>query len=74
MQVPVQITFRDIPSSDAIEARIHEETEKLEKIYDNITSCRVIIESLPSQPQKREPVSHRHLSQRARRGHRSHQR
>ncbi|MBT4710726.1 MAG: ribosome-associated translation inhibitor RaiA [Alphaproteobacteria bacterium] len=45
MQVPVQITFRDIPSSEAIEARIHEEAEKLEKIHDNITSCRVVIES-----------------------------
>ena len=44
MQVPVQITFRGIPSSDAIEVRIQEEAEKLEKIYDNITSCRVVIE------------------------------
>ena len=45
MQVPVQITFRGIPSSDAIEARIQDETGKLEKIHDNITSCRVVIES-----------------------------
>jgi ribosome-associated translation inhibitor RaiA len=45
MQVPVQITFRGIPSSDAIEARVQEEAEKLGKFHDNITSCRVVIES-----------------------------
>ena len=45
MQVPVQITFRGLGSSAAIEARIHEEAEKLEKVHDNITSCRVVVES-----------------------------
>ena len=45
MQTPVQVTFRGIPSSDAIEARIFDEAKKLEKIHDKITSCRVVLES-----------------------------
>ena len=45
MQAPVQITFRGIPPSDAIEERIHEEAAKLERIHDNITACRVVMEA-----------------------------
>jgi cold shock CspA family protein len=43
MQVPVQIAFEDIGHSDAIEARVREETHKLEQFYERITSARVII-------------------------------
>ncbi len=45
MQAPVQVTFRGIPPSEAIEARIHEEAAKLERIHDNITACRVVVEA-----------------------------
>lgn len=51
MQLPLQITFRDIPHSDAIEAAIQEKAAKLEQFYDRIMSCRVIIEA---------PHGHRH--------------
>ncbi len=43
MQVPVQVTFRDMPVSDAIEAACWEESEKLERYYDRITSCRIVV-------------------------------
>lgn len=45
MQIPLQITFRDLPPSDAIEARVRSETAKLERYFDRITACRVVIEA-----------------------------
>jgi len=45
MIVPVQITFRNMPPSDAVAARVQEEAEKLDEFYKRITSCRVIIEA-----------------------------
>ena len=44
MQLPCQITFRDIPPSEAVEAKIRQKVEKLNRFYDRIISCRVIIE------------------------------
>jgi ribosomal subunit interface protein len=43
MQVPVQVTFRDMPLSDAVEAACHREAEKLDRYFDRITSCRVVV-------------------------------
>src|SRR5438309_3765164 len=45
MILPVQITFRNMPPSDAVAARVQEEAKKLDEFYRRITSCRVIIET-----------------------------
>lgn len=45
MQIPVQIAFRGMNSSPALEARINEKAEKLEQYHDRITSCRVVVEA-----------------------------
>jgi ribosome-associated translation inhibitor RaiA len=45
MQLPVQITWRDIAPSPTVEAKIREEAAKLDEFYDRITSCRVTIEN-----------------------------
>lgn len=45
MQIPLQITFRGMEPSDAVEANIREKAEKLEKFAEHITSCRVIVEA-----------------------------
>lgn len=45
MQTPVQITFRGMPTSDAVERRIREKAAKLEHYHDRITSCRVVVEA-----------------------------
>ena len=45
MILPVQITFRNMPPSDAVAARVQEEAEKLDEFYKRITSCRVIVEA-----------------------------
>jgi ribosomal subunit interface protein len=44
MRIPLQITFRQIPKSEAIEAIINEKASKLDRFYDRIMSCRVVIE------------------------------
>lgn len=44
MQLPIQISFRNMESSPAVEARIREEAEKLSEFYDNIIGCRVMAE------------------------------
>ena len=45
MQTPLQITFRHMETSEALEANIREKAADLEKVYDNITSCRVVVET-----------------------------
>ena len=44
MQTPLQITFRDMEPSAAVEANIREKAGKLEQFYDRIMSCRVVVE------------------------------
>jgi ribosomal subunit interface protein len=44
MKTPLQITFRDIEHSDALEAHIREKAEKLETFFEPIMSCRVVVE------------------------------
>ena len=46
MQVPLQITVRDFPQSEALEARIREKAVKLGEFHPRITSCRVTVEEL----------------------------
>ncbi len=45
MQTDVRITFRDIPPSDAIEARVRERVTKLEEFHGRITACKIAIEA-----------------------------
>ncbi len=45
MKLPLQITFRDMPSSEAVETRIREKAAKLDEFYDRIMSCRVVVEA-----------------------------
>jgi ribosomal subunit interface protein len=44
MQVPLQITIRDMESSDALETHIREKAQKLDEFFDRIMSCRVVVE------------------------------
>jgi ribosomal subunit interface protein len=51
MKVALQVTFRDMPRSDAVEAEIRRRAEKLEEFCDRIMSCRVTVET---------PAAHKH--------------
>lgn len=44
MQLPLQITFRNMDSSPTVEAKVRERAEELERFHRDIISCRVIIE------------------------------
>ena len=52
MQRQVQVVFRDMDRSEALEARVLARAEKLEQYHRNITGCRVTIEE-----------AHRHQNQ-----------
>lgn len=44
MELPLQITARDIELSDAIKTEITEKAEKLDSFYDRIVRCKVVLE------------------------------
>jgi ribosomal subunit interface protein len=50
MKIPLQVTFRNIPHSDAIEANIKEKASKLDRFCERVMSCRVVVEA----PQRRQ--------------------
>lgn len=45
MQIPLQISFRGMEPSPAVELKVRERVTKLERFSDRITSCRVVVES-----------------------------
>lgn len=45
MKLPLEIVFHNLEPSDAIEAKVRERAEKLEKFYKDIMSCRVVVEA-----------------------------
>lgn len=44
MPVPLQVTYRDVDQSEALDALVSTEAEKLERYFGGILSCRVVIE------------------------------
>ena len=57
MLLPLQITFRHMDPSPAVEARVRELSARLERFYDSITSCRVVISTPPAHSHKGGPFS-----------------
>lgn len=45
MQLPLQITFRNMEASEAMEQNVREHAEKLDQFYDRIMGCRVMVEA-----------------------------
>ena len=45
MELPLQVTLRDISPSTAVEDYIHERAAKLDAFYEKIMSCRVVVEA-----------------------------
>ena len=44
MQIPLQITIRDVDHSEALETHIRDKAKKLDEFFDRIMSCRVVVE------------------------------
>ena len=45
MNAPVEVHFHGIQRSEAIEQRVREKVAKLEKHFERMTSCRVVLEA-----------------------------
>ena len=45
MRLPLELTFRNIERSAAVEADVREKAAKLETFYDGIMRCRIVIEA-----------------------------
>src|SRR3970040_1187674 len=44
MKLPLQVVFRNMEPSATIEAAVRERADKLDRFYEHIMSCRVVIE------------------------------
>ena len=56
MATPVQITFRDMPHSDAVAAHVEKRAAKLDTLSDSITRCHVVVEM----PHRHKTHGHRY--------------
>lgn len=45
MKLPLQLTFRHLEHSDALETKIRQRAEELDQFYDQIMHCRVVVEA-----------------------------
>lgn len=45
MMTPLEIQFHGVEKSEAVEARIAEKVARLEKHFDRMTHCRVVVEA-----------------------------
>jgi cold shock CspA family protein/ribosome-associated translation inhibitor RaiA len=52
MQSPLQITFRHMAPSPALEARIRARIAELERVFERIVACRVIVEAITTRRQQ----------------------
>ena len=55
MQIPLEITYKDVEKTDALEALVHEKAAKLEQVCDHINSCRVTLEKAHDRPKTGSP-------------------
>lgn len=55
MQKPLELTFRNMPQSRAMTELVYEKVEKLEKLCDYITSCRVVVDKPQAHQQSGNP-------------------
>lgn len=44
MKIPMQITFHDLQHSEAVESKIAEAADKLNRVFTEIMSCRVVVD------------------------------
>lgn len=57
MELPLQITFREMPPSPAVEANIREKAARLDRFSEHIMACRVVVEA-PHRHHRRGKLYH----------------
>ncbi|MGJ3247365.1 MAG: HPF/RaiA family ribosome-associated protein [Elainellaceae cyanobacterium] len=55
MNVPLEISYRHVDKTEALESLIREKVEKLESVCDHISSCRIAIEKPHDHPSSGTP-------------------
>lgn len=45
MKLPLEITFRNVSKTEPLEERIRAKAAKLDRLFDRITGCRVVVEA-----------------------------
>lgn len=55
MQLPLEISYRDIEKTEALEALVREKVGKLEDVCDHINSCRIAVEKPHDRPSSGSP-------------------
>lgn len=45
METQLEIVFEGMDTSDAVRTRVEKEVQKLERVFDRITACRVVVEA-----------------------------
>lgn len=57
MNIPLQVTFRGLPHSQALETHIREKAEKLEQFFDRLIGGRVVVEQSARHSQQGKPFN-----------------
>jgi cold shock CspA family protein len=55
MQTPLEISYRDVDKTEEIETLIRGKAEKLDKMFGNIISCRIMVEKLQHHNRSSQP-------------------
>lgn len=55
MELPLEITYRNLTKNETIDSLVRERVEKLEKVCDHINSCRVAVEKEHENPETGSP-------------------
>lgn len=55
MQIPIEISYRDVEKTDEIDFLIRQKAEKLDRMFGNIISCRVMIEKFQLHNRSAQP-------------------
>jgi len=45
MRIPLDVTFHNMDRSEAVEANVREKADKLERYFDRIIGCHVVVEA-----------------------------
>jgi len=57
MQIPLQVTYRHVEKTEAIESLVQEKVQKLQQVCSQLNSCRVAIERAQVHPDSGSPFS-----------------
>jgi len=55
MRIPVDISYRNVQKTDALEALVHDKLAKLDEVCDHIMGCHVAIEQVHTNPSEGSP-------------------